>query len=181
MRDVTERRKKERELAYWILRQEREIAEVKEQWKQQERSCWERRQRLEEEEDLVSKKYVPLGQTKLKRPANDESSSCATTPKPVWTRDGLGTWRRSSPVFDSPIKKNKVELRCDERMLNVDGLFREDDDQPDRRTDEEIMQQRMLKLALLLAKGEEQYAIYKPARGDAEGKELMKGRARSRK
>ena len=126
---------------------------------------------------MLSKKFVLLGQTNLKRSVNEEVRSDATAPKPVWTRNGLGTWRRASPVFDSPVKKNKVELRGDERMLDVDGRFRKDDDQLDKRTDTEIMQQQMLKFARLLEKGEKHYASYKPARGDAEGKELMKGRA----
>ena len=62
-------------------------------------------------------------------------------------------------------------------MLDVDGLFREDDDQPDRRTDTEIMQQQMLQFARLLAKGEKHYANYKPTQGDSEDKELRKGRS----
>ena len=132
---------------------------------------------MEQEDDLLSKKIVPLGQTKLKRRANDEAQSGATTSKSVCTRDEFGTWRRALPVFDSSVKRNKVELRCDERMLDVDGLFRVDDDQSDRRTDTEIMQQQMLKFARSMAKGEKHYANYKPTQGDTEDKELMKGRS----
>ena len=102
MRDLQERRKRdiaerkqqqERELAYWKLQQEREIEEAKEQ-----------------EEDLLSKGFVPLGQTKLKRSLNKQMGSDATRAKPVWTRDEMRIWRRESPVFDSPVKKNKAEL-----------------------------------------------------------------------
>ena len=50
-----------------------------------------------------------------------------------------GDVRRRQPVFDSPVKRYKVELRCDEWMLDVNGLFRKDDVQPNRRTDMKIM------------------------------------------
>ena len=43
-------------------------------------------------------------------------------------------------VFDSPVKRNKVEFCRDERMLNVDGLFRKNDEQPNELTDAQIMQ-----------------------------------------
>ena len=39
----------------------------------------------------------------------------------------MGIWRRESPVFDSLVKKNKAELCRDERLLDVNGYFREDD------------------------------------------------------
>ena len=63
-------------------------------------------------------------------------------------------WRRESPVFDSPVKRNKVELCRDERMLDVDGLFRKDDEQPNELTDAQIMHQQMKEFNRLLAKGQ---------------------------
>ena len=53
----------------------------------------------------------------------------------------MGIWRRASPEFDSPVKRNKVELCRDERMLNVYGLFRKYDEQLNELTDAQIMQQ----------------------------------------
>ena len=100
-RDIAERREQqELELAYWKLRQDREIAEAEEQQKQHERAPREKQRQLEEEEDLQSKKFVSLGQTKLKRSVNEEVRSDAPGSKSVWTRDEMGIWRRVSPVFD---------------------------------------------------------------------------------
>ena len=139
-RDIAERREQqERELDYWKLRQEREIALAKEQEKQQERALKEKQRQLEEE-DLLSKKFVPLGHTKPKRSVNEEVRSDEPGSKPVRTRDEMGIWRRASTVFDSPVKRNKVELCRDERMLNVDGLFRKGDEQLNELTDAQIMQ-----------------------------------------
>ena len=110
-RDIAERRKQqERELTFWKLRQEREIAEAKEQQKQQERALREKQRQLEKEEDLLSKKFVPLRQTKLKRSVNEEVRLDTPGSKPLWTRDEMGIWRCASPIFDSPVKRNKVEL-----------------------------------------------------------------------
>ena len=55
----------------------------------------------------------------------------------------MGIWRRASPVFDSPVKRNKVELCRDERMLDVVGFFHEGSEQPNELTDALIMQQQM--------------------------------------
>ena len=63
-------------------------------------------------------------------------------------------WRRASPVFDSPVKRNTVELCRDERMLDVDGLFRKNDEQPNELTDAHIMQQQMKEFNRSLAKGQ---------------------------
>ena len=60
---------------------------------------------------------------------------------------------RTSLVFDSPVKRNTVELCRDEQMLDVDGLFRKNDDQPNELTDAQITQQQMKKFNRLLAKG----------------------------
>ena len=100
---------------------------------------------------MLFKKFVPLGQTKLKRSMNEEVRSDAPGSKPVRTRDEMGIWRRASPVF--PVKRNKVELCRDERMLDVDGLFRKDDEQPNELTDAQIMQQQMKEFSRLLAIG----------------------------
>ena len=119
----------------------------------------EKQRQLEEEEELLSKKFVPLGQTKLKRSVNEEVRSDAPGSKPVCTRDEMGIWRRAPPIFDSPVKRNKVELCRDERMLDVDGLFRKDDDQPNELTDAQIMQQRMNEFNRLLAKGQNERQV----------------------
>ena len=66
----------------------------------------------------------------------------------------MGIWPRASPVFNSSVKRNKVELCRDERMLDVDGLFRKDDEQPNRLTDAQIMQQQMKEFSRLLPKGQ---------------------------
>ena len=50
-------------------------------------------------------------------------------------------------------KRNKVELCCDERLLDVNGLYRKDDEQLDKLTDTQIMQQHMKEFNRLLAKG----------------------------
>ena len=154
-RDIAERREQqERELTFWKLRQEREIAEVKEQQKQQERALREKQRQLEEEEDLLSKKFVSLGQTKLKRSVNEEVRLDTPGSKLLWTRDEMGIWRRASPVFDSPVKRNKVELCRDERMLDVDGLFRKGDEQTNKLTDAQLVQQQMKEFSRLLATGQ---------------------------
>ena len=150
---VTEKRATRTELAYWKVGEEREIAEAKKQQKQHERALREKQQQLEEE-DLLSKKFVALGQTKLKRSVNEEVRSDAPGSKPVWTRDEMVIWRRASPVFDSPVKRNKVEVCCDKRMLDVDGLFYKDDEQPNELTDAQIMQQQMKEFNRLLVKGQ---------------------------
>ena len=69
-------------------------------------------------------------------------------------REEMGIWRRESSVFDSPVKMNKGELCRKERLLNADGLFRENDEQPNRLTDAQVMQQQMREFNRLLAKGE---------------------------
>ena len=62
-----------------------------------------------------------------------------------------------SPVFDSPVKKNKVELHRCECVLNVNELLREDDDdQSNRCTDAQIMSQQMREFTRLLAKGQDE-------------------------
>ena len=66
----------------------------------------------------------------------------------------MGIWRRASPVFHSPVKKNKAELCRDERLLNVSGFFRDDDEQQNRLTDARVMQQQMREFNRLLAKGQ---------------------------
>ena len=65
----------------------------------------------------------------------------------------MGIWRRASPVFDYPVMRNKVELCRYERMLDVDGLFRKDDEQPNELTDGQIIQQQMKEFHGLLVKG----------------------------
>ena len=47
-----------------------------------------------------------------------------------------------------------MELCCDERMLDVDGLFRMDDEQPNELTYAQIMQQQTKEFNGLLAKGQ---------------------------
>ena len=165
MRDLQERRERaiadrkqqqEQELSNWKLQQEREIEEAKEQQRQQGRALREKQQQLEQEEDMLSKEFVPLGQAKLKRSVNEEVRSDTSRAKPVWTRDETGIWRRESPVFDSSVKKTKAELCRDKRLLDVDGLFREDDEQPNRLTDTKVMQQQMREFNRLLAKREKE-------------------------
>ena len=152
-RDMAEsKQQQERELMYWKLQQEREIEEAKEQQRQQERALWEKQRQLEQEEDLLSKGFVPLGQ--LKRSVNEVMRSDATRAKSVLTRDEMGIWRRESPVFDSPVKKNKAELCRDDRLLDADGLLREDDEQSNRLTDAQGMQQQMRESNRLLPKGQ---------------------------
>ena len=68
----------------------------------------------------------------------------------------MGIWRRASPVFDSPVKRNKVELCRDERMLDVDGLFRKDDEHPNELTDAQIMQQQMNEFSRLVVTGQKE-------------------------
>ena len=82
-----------------------------------------------------------------------------------------------SPIFDSPVKKTKVKFYSDERMLNVDGLFRGNGEQPDRRTDTDIMQQQMLHITRSLEKGERPGADAKSAQGDTEDKRLTRGKS----
>ena len=60
----------------------------------------------------------------------DERRAESDTPasKPIWTRDEFGIWRLVLPVSGFPTKKNNVELHRCERMLNIDGLFQEDNE-----------------------------------------------------
>ena len=66
----------------------------------------------------------------------------------------MGIWRRESPVFDSPVKKNKAELCRDKRLMDADGLFREDDEQSNRLIDAQVMQQQIREFNRLLVKGQ---------------------------
>ena len=59
---------------------------------------------VEARKDLLSKKVVPLEQTKVNRSVNEEVRSDAAGSKPVWTRDEMGIWRRASHLFDSLVK-----------------------------------------------------------------------------
>ena len=70
----------------------------------------------------------------IEKTGDDAVPSGATTSKPIWTRDEY-----YFAGIDSPVKRKKVELRCNERMLDVDELFQIDDYQSDRRTDTKIM------------------------------------------
>ena len=83
---------------------------------QQERALREKQRQLEQETNLLSKEFVPLGETKLKRSVNEEVRSAASRAKPVWTGDEIGIWRRESPPFG-----NKAELCRDERLLDADS------------------------------------------------------------
>ena len=112
---------------------------------------------------MLFKKFVPLGQTKLKKSVNKEVRFDAPGSKPVWTRVEMGIWRRASPVFDSPVKRNKVELCRDERILDVDGLFRKDVEQKNELTYAQIMQQQMKKFNRLLAKGQNERQVKRSA------------------
>ena len=68
----------------------------------------------------------------------------------------MGIWRRESPVFDSHVKKNKAEICRDERLLDIEGLFHEDDEQPNMLTDAQVVQQQMREFNRLLAKGKKE-------------------------
>ena len=60
----------------------------------------------------------------------------------------------------SPVKRNKVEMCLDERMLAVNWLFCKNDEQPNKLTDAQIMQLQMKEFNRLLAKGQNETVNY---------------------
>ena len=107
----------------------------------QERWFQEKKEQIDHDEDLLSKIYVPLGQTKLKV-MNEETTE---EPASIWVKcyDGKGLWKRSLPTFPSPMRKPKVKQKLTEFMIDADGFISDSDVPLDSRAEIELIKQQL--------------------------------------